>query len=82
MNTSPQRLQAVTQEHLESASAQHTEGRTTVDFETPEALIAWDRSQTPVPEGLRARVTASLAHPAGAASPTADDAKPWWRRLF
>lgn len=82
MNTSPQRLQAVTQEHLESASAQHTEVRTTVDFETPEALIAWDRSQTPVPEGLRARVTASLAHPAGGASPTGDDLKPWWRRLF
>jgi hypothetical protein len=82
MNPSPQRLHAVTQEHLESASAQHTEGRTTVDFETPEALIAWDRSQTPVPEGLRARVTASLAHRAGAASPSGDELKPWWRRLF
>jgi hypothetical protein len=82
MTPSPQRLQAVTQEHLESASAQHTEGRTTVDFETPEALIAWDRSQTPVPEGLRARVTASLAHRAGAASPSGDELKPWWRRLF
>ena len=82
MNPSPQRLQAVTHVHLESASAQHTEGRTTVDFETPEALIAWDRSQTPVPEGLRARVTASLVQTAGAASPTGDDLKPWWRRLF
>lgn len=82
MNSSSQRLQAITQENLESASTRQTEGRTTVDFETPEALIAWDRSQTPVPEGLRARVTASLAQPAGAASPTGDDLKPWWRRLF
>ena len=82
MNTSPKRLQTVAQENLENASNQHTEGRTAVDFETPEALIAWDRSQTPVPEELLARVTASLAHPAGAASPTGDDAKPWWRRLF
>ena len=82
MNTSPKRLQTVAQENLENASNQHTEGRTAVDFETPEALIAWDRSQTPVPEELRARVMASLAHPAGAASPTGDDAKPWWRRLF
>jgi len=82
MNTSPKRLQTVAQENLENASNQHTEGRTAVDFETPEALIAWDRSQTPVPEELRARVMASLAHPAGAASSTGDDAKPWWRRLF
>ena len=82
MNTSPKRLQTVAQENLENTSNQHTEGRTAVDFETPEALIAWDRSQTPVPEELLARVTASLAHPAGAASPTGDDAKPWWRRLF
>ena len=82
MNPPPKRLQTVTQENLENASHQHTEGRTAVDFETPEALIAWDRSQTPVPEELRARVTASLAHPAGAASPNGDDAKPWWRRLF
>jgi hypothetical protein len=82
MNPSSQRLQAVTQENFESASALHTEGSTTVDFETPETLIAWDRSQTPVPEGLRDRVAASLAHPAGGASPTGDDLKPWWRRLF
>jgi hypothetical protein len=82
MNTSPKRLQTVAQENLENTSNQHTEGRTAVDFETPEALIAWDRSQTPVPEELRARVMASLAHPAGAASSTGDDAKPWWRRLF
>ena len=82
MNTSPKRLQTVAQENLDNASNQHTEGRTAVDFETPEALIAWDRSQTPVPEELRARVMASLAHPAGAASSTGDDAKPWWRRLF
>jgi hypothetical protein len=82
MNTSPKRLQTVAQENLENTSNQHTEGRTAVDFETPEALIAWDRSQTPVPEELLARVTASLAHPAGAASPTGDDAKPWWRRFF
>ena len=82
MNPSPKRLQTVTQENLENASNQHSEGRTAVDFETPEALIAWDRSQTPVPEELRARVTASLAQPAGAASPNGDDLKPWWRRLF
>ena len=82
MNTSPKRLQTVAQENLENTSNQHTEGRTAVDFETPEALIAWDRSQTPVPEELLARVTASLAHPAGAASPTGDGVKPWWRRLF
>ncbi len=82
MNPSSQRLQAVTQENFESASALHTEGSTTVDFETPEALIAWDRSQTPVPEGLQDRVAASLAHPAGGASPTGDDLNPWWRRLF
>jgi hypothetical protein len=82
MNTSPKRLQTVAQENLENTSNQHTEGRTAVDFETPEALIAWDRSQTPVPEELRARVTASLAQPAGAASPNGDDLKPWWRRLF
>ena len=82
MNPSPKRLQTVAQENLENASNQHTEGRTAVNFETPEALIAWDRSQTPVPEELRARVMASLAHPAGGASSTGDDAKPWWRRLF
>ena len=82
MNPSPKRLQTVTQENLENASLQHTEGRTAVDFETPEALIAWDRSRTPVPEELRARVTASLAHPAGTTLPTGDDLKPWWRRLF
>ena len=82
MNTSPERLQTVTQENLENASNQRTECQSAVDFETPEALIAWDRSQTPVPEELRARVTASLAQPAGAASPTGDDLKPWWRRLF
>jgi len=82
MSTPSQRLQTVTQANLESASTQHTEGRTPVDFETPEALIAWDRSRTPVPEELRARVTASLAHPAGVTPPIGADLKPWWRRLF
>ena len=82
MSTPSQRLQTVTQANLESTSTQHTEARTPVDFETPEALIAWDRSRTPVPEELRARVTASLAHPAGTTLPTGDDVKPWWRRLF
>lgn len=82
MSTPSQRLQTVTQVNLESASTQHTEGRTPVDFETPEALIAWDRSRTPVPEDLRARVTASIANPAGTTLPTGDDLKPWWRQLF
>ena len=82
MSTPSQRLQTVTQANLESTSTQHTEGRTPVDFETPEALIAWDRSQTPVPEDLRARVTASLANPAGGAPPIGTDLKPWWRQLF
>lgn len=62
---------------LDAAQSAHLDATRT--FESPEALIAFDRAQTPVPEGLQRRVADAVAQaPQDGTSP----AKPWWRRLF
>ena len=82
MNPPSIRLEQTRQQDLEAEqqAAQQVEGLR--DFESPEALIAWDRSQTSVPVPLRSRVAASLAQTHGATPQTEVGSKPWWRRLF
>ena len=82
MNPPSIRLEQTRQQDLEAEqqAAQQVEGLR--DFESPEALIAWDRSQTSVPVPLRSRVAASLAQTHGATPQAEVGSKPWWRRLF
>lgn len=82
MNPPSTRLQQTRRQDLEAEQRQGQQVEGLRDFESPEALIAWDRSQTSVPEPLRARVVASLAQTHGAISPPEVGSKPWWRRLF
>jgi len=81
MNPPSIRLEQTRQQDLEAEqqAAQQVEGLR--DFESPEALIAWDRSQTSVPVPLRSRVAASLAQTHGATPQAEVGSKPWWRRL-
>ncbi|MFM8877758.1 MAG: hypothetical protein ACKOKG_01290 [Verrucomicrobiota bacterium] len=82
MNPPSPRLQQTQGQDLEAHQRQVQQAEGLRDFESPEALIAWDRSQTPVPESLRSRVVASLARTEGSATHSTDASKPWWRRLF
>lgn len=87
MNPPSIRLEQTRQQDLE-AELQSAQQRATQqiegvrDFESPEALIGWDRSQTSVPVPLRSRVAASLAQTHGATPQEEVGSKPWWRRLF
>lgn len=87
MNSPSIRLEQIRRQDLE-AEQRATQQRATQqiegvrDFESPEALIAWDRSQTAVPGPLRSRVAASLARTDGSVAKTEVGSKPWWRRFF
>jgi hypothetical protein len=66
-----------TEATLDAAQAAHTVRTET--FETPEALIAFDRDRTPVPDSLHRRVAEAVVSETGKEPPAT---VPWWRRLF
>lgn len=78
-----QRLRHQTESRTGSEAAldatRSVRAESTETFESPEALIAFDRARTPVPDGLRERVAGAVSGktPTEPPAPT-----PWWRRLF
>jgi hypothetical protein len=61
---------------LESVQEQGLQADSALEFATPEELIAFDRSRTPVPEALHPRVSGAVRNSAP------ESPKPWWKRLF
>ena len=61
---------------LESTQEQELQGDSTREFATPEELIAFDRTRTPVPDALHPRVSGAVQKSAP------ESPKPWWKRLF